>query len=155
MKKLYIIALLLLSFISNAQKEEIVEIKKDTVSSMLICSNEERSKWFVIMPHFKTFDGISEMNYLTTIKTNIGKCSHKDVLVFTFVDGKYMSIRANNDWDCNGIMEVKFSLNPVKLGVLEMKYVKSIRYINGNDRSNFLYKSTKDDKNYFVRLLTK
>jgi len=143
--KLCILILLFLSFISNAQQQ---------TSSMLICSNEDRSKWFTIMPHFKEFNGISTKDYLTTIKTNIGSCSKRDVLRITFVDGKYMNVRANNDLSCNG-KELNFSLNPIQLGVLQMKSIKSIRYINGNDRSNFLYKLTETDRNYFINILKK
>ena len=145
MKKLFIITLLFLSFISNAQEQ---------TSSMLVCSNEDRTKWFVIMPHFKEYNGISTRDYITTIKTNIGNCSNRDVLRFTFIDDKYMNVRANNDLNCNG-EELNFELTPVQLGVLQMKSIKSIRYINGTDRNNFLYKFTEIDKNYFINLLTR
>ena len=155
MKKICFIILLLLSLAVNAQKQQIEDTKKEPISSILVCSNEERSKWFTILPSFKIFNGITEKNYLTTIKYGIGRCSNRDVLVFTFVDGRYMSIRAQNELNCSGISEVKFPLNPVQTGVLEMKPLKSIRYINGNDRSNFLYKIAENDKYYFINILTK
>ena len=147
MKKLCILALLFLSFSSNAQKE-------NTTPSALICSSEDRSKWFVITPHFKEYDGTFKKDYLTTIKTNIGRFSNRDILKFTFIDKKYMSIKSTNGLSFNG-EELSFPLNPVQAGVLEMKSIKSIEYINGNDKSNFIYKLTKDEGNYFINILKK
>jgi hypothetical protein len=147
MKKLFVITLFLLSFIGNAQEET-------TTSSMLICSNEDRTKWFMIMPHLQEFNGLSKKDYLSTIKLNIGKCSKRDVLTFKFSDGKYMNLRANNDFDCS-VSELNFSLNPIQIAVLRMKSIKSIRYTNGSDRSYFLYRLTGDDRNHFINLLKK
>jgi hypothetical protein len=144
MKSLFIITLFSLLFITYAQEE--------TTSSVLICSNEEKSKWFAITPHFQEFNGISTKDYLTTIKLNIGKCSKRDVLTFTFVDGKYMNLRANNDLNCS-VSEVNFSLNASQIAALKIKSIKSIRYTNGSDRSYFLYKLTGNDRNYFINLL--
>ena len=155
MKKLYILLLLLLTFVGNSQNEQVTPIKKESISTGLICSNENRDKWFMIAPSFKKYNGISEKNYLTTIKLNIGKCSKRDALVFTFTDGKYMTIRSNIELTCDGITDITFPLNPVQVGVLEMKSIKSIRYFNGNDRSSFLYIATEDDKDYFKNLLMK
>jgi hypothetical protein len=143
MKKLFTIILFLLSFISNAQEE---------TTSMLICSNQEKTKWFVITPHIQEFNGISTKDYLITIKLNIGKCSKRDVLTFIFVDGKYMNLRANNDLNCS-ISEVSFSLNADQIAALKVKSIKSIRYTNGSDRSYFLYRLTGNDRNYFINLL--
>ena len=145
MKKILIVLLLSLPFICNAQ---------DTIQSSLICSNEYRSKWFVITPHFKEYDGISKKDYLITIKANIGKFSNKDILKFTFIDGKYMSIKSSNGLSFSS-EELTFPLNPVQTGVLQMKPIKSIQYINGNDKSNFLYNATKEDENYFINILKK
>ena len=144
MKSLFIITLFSLLFITYAQEE--------TSSSVLICSNEEKTKWFAITPHFQEFNGISTKDYLTTIKLNIGKCSKRDVLTFTFVDGKYMNLRANNDLNCS-VSEVNFSLNAGQIAALKVKSIKSIRYTNGSDRSYFLYRLTGNDKNYFINLL--
>ena len=155
MKKLCILLFLLLTFVGNSQTEQVTAIKKESITSGLICSNETRDKWFMIAPHFKKYNGISEKNYLITIKLNIGKCSKRDALVFTFVDGKYMTIRSNVELICDGITDITFPLNPVQIGVLEMKSIKSIRYINGNDRSSYLHTLKKDDQDYFKNLLIK
>jgi hypothetical protein len=153
MKTLYIIALLFLSFISNAQEKEYMIVEKPPVSTMLICSNETRDKWFMIMPHFKEYNGITVKSFLTTMKLNIGKCSKRDVLTFTFVDGKYMSVRSNVDLTCGGIVDITFPLNPVQVGVLEMKSIKSIRYVNGNDGTSYLHTLKESDKDYFTTML--
>jgi hypothetical protein len=155
MKKLCIITLLFLSIISNAQEEQFVLIKKEaTNSTWLTCSNEDKTKWFVIMPHFKKYNGISEKNYLITIKQNIGKCNKRDYLIFTFTDNKYITVRSN-ELICEGITEINFPLNPFQVKVLGMKSLKSIRYVNGTDKSNLLYNITENDENYFINLLTK
>jgi hypothetical protein len=153
MKKLCIIILLLLSFISNAQEVKYVMLKAETSIPPLVCSNEDRTKWFMIMPHFKQYNGVSEKTYLSVVKFNIGKCSKRDLLIFTFTDSKYMTLRSTIELNCDGIIEITFPLNPVQAGVLEMKSIKSIRYTNGNDQSYFFYKATDTDKDYFVGLL--
>ena len=88
MKKILTIILLLLTFISNAQIEnEKVDTKprEETISApMLICSNENRDKWFAILPTFKKSNGLIIKTYFRTLKLNIGKCSKNDVIVFTF-----------------------------------------------------------------------
>jgi hypothetical protein len=144
-KSLLIVILLFSSFISNAQ---------EATPSELICSNEYRSKWFVITPHFKEHNGVNEKNYLTTIKSNIGKCSNGDILKFSFVDGKYMNVKSAKVLSCNGT-ELIFPLNPIQKGVLEMKPIKFIQYINGNDGGNFIYNLTKINEDYFINILIK
>lgn len=159
MKKILTIILLLFTFISNAQIEnEKVDTKsreEEISAPMLICSNEDRDKWFAILPTFKKFDGILVKSYLKTLKLNIGKCSNNDILVFTFVGGKKMKIFANNELECDYTSEVVFSLTPIDVAFLETKTLESIRYVNGNDQSSFLYTLTEKDKDYFVDILQK
>lgn len=154
MKKLITIILLLLTIISNAQtKTDKVDVKsrEEIVSApMLVCSNYERDKWFAIVPTFKKFDGMLVNTYFRTLKLNIGKCSKNDVLVFTFKDGRKIRISANNEINCDGIVEVNFILNPIDFAFLETKELESIRYINGNDSTSFVYTPTKEDKDYFI-----
>jgi hypothetical protein len=158
MKKLLTIAILLLSFISNAQIENTkidTNPREEEVSApMLICSNEDRDKWFAILPTFKKFDGVLVKSYLKTLKLNIGKCSNNDILVFTFVGGKKMKILANNELVCD-LIEVTFPLTAIDVAFLETKTLESIRYINGNDQSSYLYTLTEKDKDYFVNILKK
>lgn len=159
MKKLITIMLLFFTFVSNAQIEnEKVDTKsreEEISAPMLICSNEDRDKWFAILPTFKKFDGILVKSYLKTLKLNIGKCSNNDILVFTFVGGKKMKIFANNELECDYTSEVVFSLTPIDVAFLETKTLESIRYVNGNDQSSFLYTLTEKDKDYFVDILQK
>jgi len=155
MKKLYILLFLLLTFVGTSQNQQATTIKKESNSPGLICSNENKDKWFAIIPHFGEYNGISIQNYLTTLKLNIGKCSKRDAIRFTFTDGKYMTIRSNIELTCEVPTEITFPLNPVQLAVLEMKSIKYIRYTNGNDGSNFLYLTTEDNKDYFKLILKK
>ena len=159
MKKILTIILLLFTFISNAQIEnEKVDTKsreEEISAPMLICSNEDRDKWFAILPTFRKFDGILIKSYLKTLKLNIGKCTNNDILVFTFVGGKKMKIFANNELECDYTSEVVFSLTPIDVAFLETKTLESIRYVNGNDQSSFLYTLTEKDKDYFVDILQK
>jgi hypothetical protein len=156
MKKLFIISLLLLSFISTAQKEQVPNTREETISApVLICSNYDRNKWFAIVPTFKKFDVTITKTYLVTLKLNIGECTKEDVLVFTFVGGKKMKILADNKINCDGIIEVRFPLTSIDVAFLETKTLESIRYINGNDLTSFLYMSTKEDKDYFVNIFKK
>ena len=159
MKKILTIILLLFTFVSNAQIEsEKVDTKsreEEISAPMLICSNEDRDKWFAILPTFRKFDGILIKSYLKTLKLNIGKCTNNDILVFTFVGGKKMKIFANNELECDYTSEVVFTLTPIDVAFLETKTLESIRYVNGNDQSSFLYTLTEKDKDYFVDILQK
>ena len=154
MKKLITIILLLLTSISGAQNEtEKVNTKtrEEIVSApMLICSNDERNKWFAIVPTFKKFDGMLVKTYFRTLKLDIGECSKNDVLVFTFKDGKKIRISADNEKVCDVGVEVIFSLNSIDVAFLETKPLDNIRYINGNDFVSFVYFSKPDDSDYFL-----
>ena len=157
MKKLITIILLLLTSISGAQNEtEKVETKSTEVTTpMLICSNYERDKWFAILPTFKISNGLIIKTYFRTLKLNIGKCSNNDILVFTFVGGKKMKIFANNEINCDVTETNVFVLNSIDIAFLETKTLESIRYVNGNDQSSYLYTLTEKDKDYFVNILKK
>jgi len=151
MKKLITIMLLLLTSISSNAQETEKRSRIETVSApILICSNDERDKWFAIVPTFERFDGLIVKTYLTTLKLNIGECSKDDALVFIFTDGKKIKVNANNEKRCDGIVEVNFTLNSIDAAFLESKTLASIRYINGNDFVSFIYFSKKEDCNYFV-----
>lgn len=151
MKKLITIMLLLLTSISSNAQETEKRSRTETVSApILICSNDERDKWFAIVPTFERFDGLIVKTYLTTLKLNIGECSKDDALVFIFTDGKKIKVNANNEKRCDGIVEVNFTLNSIDAAFLESKTLESIRYINGNDFVSFIYFSKKEDCNYFV-----
>jgi hypothetical protein len=158
MKKLLTIAILLLSFISNAQientKNDTNPREEEVSAPMLICSTEERDKWFAIVPTFKKSNGLIK-TYFRTLKLNIGKCSKNDVLVFTFKDGRKLRISANNEINCDLTEFNVFVLNSIDAAFLETKTLESIRYINGNDQSSYLYVSTEKDKDYFVNILKK
>ena len=117
---------------------------------ILICSNEERTRWFAISPVVHKSNGILIKTYLKTLKLDIGKCSKNDVLVFTFTDGKKIRISANNEKNCDGIVELNFPLNSIDVAFLETKTLSNIRYINGNDFVSFVYFSKPEDCNYFV-----
>ena len=151
MKKLITIMLLILTSISSNAQETEKRSRIETVSApILICSNDERDKWFAIVPTFERFDGLIVKTYLTTLKLNIGECSKDDALVFIFTDGKKIKVNANNEKRCDGIVEVNFTLNSIDAAFLESKTLASIRYINGNDFVSFIYFSKKEDCNYFV-----
>jgi hypothetical protein len=152
MKKIITIILLLLTFV-NSNAQETIETKNRTENisaPILICSNEERDKWFAIVPTFEKFDKVTLKIHLTTLKLNIGECSKDDALVFIFTDGKKIKINANNEKRCDGIVEVNFTLSSIDAAFLEAKTLASIRYINGNDFVSFIYFSKKEDCNYFV-----
>ena len=148
MKKLITTILLLLTFISSNSQE--IKTRTENISApMLICSNDERDKWFAIMPTFEKFDGVTVKIHLTTLKLNIGECSKDDSIVFIFTDGRKIKINANNEKRCDGIVEVKFTLNSIDAAFLESKTLLSIRYINGNDFVSFVYFSKKQDCNVY------
>lgn len=144
MKKLITFILLLLSLVSYSQ------VREEKISTpMLICSNNERTKWFVMVTNFVKSNDIVTKTYLYTVKLNIGECSKDDVIVFTFTDGTKRRILSNNEKNCDGILENIFNLNAIDVAFLEMKTLESIRYINGNDFVSFVYFSKPEDSNFF------
>lgn len=154
MKKFITIILLLFAFVTNSQNnsQTNTQISREEVitAPMLVCSNEERSKWFAILPTFKKFNGLTIKTYVKTLKLNIGKCSKNDVLVFTFIGGKKIKIFANNEMNCDLTETNVFALNSIDIAFLETRKLESIRYINGNDQSSYLYTLTEKDKDYFI-----
>lgn len=154
MKKFITIILLLFAFVTNSQNnsQTNTQISREEVitAPMLVCSNEERSKWFAILPTFKKFNGLIIKTYVRTLKLNIGKCSKNDILVFTFIGGKKIKIFANNEMNCDLTETNEFLLNSIDIAFLETRKLESIRYINGNDQSSYLYTLTEKDKDYFI-----
>jgi len=150
MKKFITIILLLFTFITNSQTTQKSSREEVITAPMLTCSNEERTKWFAISPTFNKFDGIIVKFYLSVIKLNIGQCSKQDALVFTFEGGRKIKIMANNDLNCDGIIQVNFVMNSIDMALLETKPLETIRYINGNDFVSFVYLLKGDDKYYFL-----
>lgn len=83
MKKFITIILLLFAFVTNSQTTQTNNTQTSTreeviTAPMLICSNEERSKWFAILPTFKRLNGLIIKTYVRTLKLNIGKCSKNE-----------------------------------------------------------------------------
>ena len=153
MKKFITIILLLFAFVTNSQTQNNSQIstREEVITApMLVCSNEERSKWFAILPTFEKFNGLTIKTYVKTLKLNIGKCSKNDVLVFTFIGGKKIKIFANNEMNCDLTETNEFLLNSIDIAFLETRKLESIRYINGNDQSSYLYTLTEKDKDYFI-----
>jgi len=154
MKKFITIILLLFAFVTNSQTTQTnsqISTREEVITApMLVCSNEERSKWFAILPTFEKFNGLTIKTYVKTLKLNIGKCSKNDVLVFTFIGGKKIKIFANNEMNCDLTETNVFALNSIDIAFLETRKLESIRYINGNDQSSYLYTLTEKDKDYFI-----
>ncbi len=161
MKKLITILLLLFVFTSNAQTENTKSPKDAEVTApMLVCSNANQSRWFAMSPTFKKVNGTLTEGYITTQKLNIGSCSKNDVIVFTFLgekgkEGKKIYITANNEKNCDLINPVTFTLTSIDVAYLVTKTLMSVRYVNGNDQTSFVYTMKKDERYYFVGILKK
>ncbi len=143
--------LLTLAYVKSYSQEYVIEhcVEDRTFKSQsgLICSNEERNKWFAIQIIYKTNTNYPIVDGLKIIKTNIGDYNRVgDLMVFTFTDRTTIKIKARTSLleDLN----IEFDLTNKDLDALLNKTIISIRYINGTDYKSYTY-YTKDVENIF------
>jgi|688.fasta_scaffold442051_2 hypothetical protein len=149
--KIIFMMLLTLAYVKSYSQEYVIEhcVEDRTFKSQsgLICSNEERNKWFAIQIIYKTNTNYPIVDGLKIIKTNIGDYNRVgDLMVFTFTDRTTIKIKARTSLleDLN----IEFDLTNKDLDALLNKTIISIRYINGTDYKSYTY-YTKDVENIF------
>lgn len=127
--------------------EHCVEDRTFKCLSGLICSNEERTKWFAIQMIYKSNTNYPMVDGLKIIKNNIGVANGVgDLMVFTFTDRTTIKVKARTS-----LLEdftIEFNLTNKDTDALLTKSVVSIRYINGTDYKSYTY-YTKDAENVF------
>lgn len=131
-------------------------IEKNIVQSkkMLVCSNEERTKWFSIFLSYRKKTKTPILDGLKVIKSNIGTHKNRgnDLMVFNFYDNTSIRIKARS-----GLLQdstIEFDLSNKDLDALLTKAVISIRYINGTDYKSMVYEMKGDEKLFFYNELT-
>jgi hypothetical protein len=165
-KTLTLLTILLLAQNINSQQSEFVVehcVDKSTFQSPngLICSNELKTRWFVMIPTYldKTINPIA--NGFSIMKFNIGKFSYNDKLIIRFSDDTSLVLTSDNDDDTtkskindanNGT--TRFTATVLNIYLLKNKPINSIKYVNGNDGVSFMNHLKGDDKSYFINAFT-
>lgn len=157
MKKILTLLMLTLWIGVNSQTKEFIiehcmETKTFTSPEGLICSNEERSKWFMIQPTYQPDSYYPINKGFKVIKSGIGMNDKEDLLVFTFTDETVTVVKSINGPQEDG--SLAFVLTTANIDALRVKTVSRIRFINVNDAASFTYEMTKDNENFFSNAFT-
>jgi len=120
----------------------------------IICSDESRMKWFMILPIYSSNKEYPTPSGFSVIKSGIGSCSKNDLLVITFTDHSRIILRSTNvDLSCD--TWTKFTADASDLKQLELKSIDTIRYVNGNEMKSFVYYMKNDkEKDFFINVYT-
>lgn len=147
--------LLTLSLFKTYSQEYVIEhcLENRTFStnSGLICSNEDRDKWFSIQILYKSNVNYPIVDGFSVMKLNIGPSNNGDLLVFTFTDESTIKVKART-----GLLEnqtIEFNLTNRDIGFLLSKSVVSIRYINGSNYKSLTYYTTEIENVFFLKAL--
>ena len=119
----------------------------------LICSDEDRVKWFAIQIIYKKNTENPMVDGLRVVKTNIGQSNNgtDDLIVFTFTDGTNIKVKSRTGLLPNSTIE--FNLTNKDLDALLAKAVISIRYINGTDYRSMTYYTVDVENLFFINAL--
>lgn len=127
--------------------EHCVEDRTFKTNELIICSNEEKSKWFAIQILYKSNTNYPMVDGLKVFKTNIGIPNGVgDLMVFTFTDRTTIKLKARTNQLED--LSIEFNITNQDMDALLNKSVVSIRYINGSDYKSYTY-YTKDYQNVF------
>ena len=118
----------------------------------VICSNDNKTKWFTLIPNFKLDGNRLSMSGFLVIRMGIGSMSKEDQLFFSFKDGSKLRLESGGELTLDN--NVFFTLTELEFSILKMRDIDTVRYINGNDFSSFQYKMVGDEINYYTNLFT-
>jgi len=154
MKKLLLIAMVLVSFTSYGQNPVKLKYEKDeftgkeylmTESNLLV--SDDGKKGFIIYPRFKKENNKWEYSFIGGVST-VGTCFENDKIYIIFDDGSKFDMTSWRDFNCKG--EIGFDLNGQYREILS-KPIKGIKFQNGRDYSSFdKIFTNSNDKNYFI-----
>lgn len=158
MKKLITLLILFMAYNINAQQSKFVVehcATNDTFKPRegLICSNEAKTKWFIILPIYLTSTKTPIPSGVLTIKFGIGKPTLSDKIIIRFSGGKKLILNSYNIIeDYGGI--TNFYANVSDISILKTYPINSIKYINGIDGSSFTYQPKRGEENFFINAFT-
>jgi hypothetical protein len=120
-------------------------------SKGLICSNDLRTKWFMIVPSYEYENGEVSNNGFIVIKCGIGNCSKEDWMIINFTDHSKLTLRSSNkELTCG--TDTFFNTDAIAIQDLSIKTIDNIRYINGNDLKSFTYYATHEESVFFLNM---
>lgn len=141
----------------NSQTKEFViehcmETKSFSTPEGLICSNEDKTKWFMIQPTYQPDSYYPINKGFKVLKGGIGMSDKENLLVFTFTDETVTVVKSTGGIQEDG--SLAFVLTTPNIDALRVKSVAKIRFINVNEAASFTYEMTKDNENFFSNAFT-
>ena len=154
--KIFLFLFLTLTYVGVYSQEYViqhcVENRKFYSNDGLICSNEDRTKWFMVQIIYKSNSNYPIVDGLSVIKVNIGASDSGDLLVITFTDNTNIKVKART-----GLLEygtVVFDLTNKDMESLVNKSVVSLRFINGRDYKSLTYYTKNHENIFFLNALS-
>lgn len=154
MKKVIIILLITLTIqkIKSQQSEYIIEhcVNKSTFQPVegLVCSNDNKTKWFVISPTYLDNTSSPIVDGFSILKFNLGTSSANDKLVIKFIDNTLITLSSNK------ITQDKYHVDVLNIYNLKNKAISYIRYVNALKGTYFIYHLKENEKTYIANALT-
>ena len=162
MKKILLLLIMVLSIqkINSQHSEYVVEhcINTSTYQPMegLICSNDNRTKWFIISPSYLEKTNNPIVNGFSILRYNVGKSNINDKLIIKFLDNTSitLSIDKNLQSQNKDNTIVYYSIDILDVFTLKTKPISIIRYVSGVNGNSFVYHLKESEKTYLANALT-
>jgi hypothetical protein len=158
MKKIFILlTILLVSQNINSQQSEFV-VEYCSVNSTFqskagfICSNENKTKWFAMVPTYLTSTINPIPSGFSVIKLNIGKSTKNDKLIIRFSGSKTIMLKAYDLIDEYGGI-TKFHANISDIYTLKNYLIHSIKYVS-DDETTFTFYPKGIEESFFINAFT-
>jgi hypothetical protein len=116
-------------------------------SKILMCSDDGK-KGFSIRISWNYKKGKISYSGITVRSVGIGSCNEKDELIFLFEDDSKYTLKAWNDFNCEG--KSYFDLYYKYFDEFNNKKIKAIRFTNGRSYDSYTYKPTQKEQEYFI-----
>jgi hypothetical protein len=154
MKKLFILLLICLTQTLNAQQSLFVVehcLGSDTYKapSGLMCSNENKTKWFALFPTYTSNTTKPIPNGFYMIKMYIGVPTKNDRLIIRFYNGETVILNAYDVIPEYGGV-IMFEATVRHIHVMKNYPIKSLKYVNGGDGKTFTYHPDNKEKEFFM-----
>ena len=146
--------------VSSQQTEYIIQhcVNNSTFQPVegLICSNDTRTKWFVISPTYLDNTSNPILNGFSILKFNIGKSNINDKLTIKFVDNTSITLSINKSKQLQNKDNtiVYYSMDVLDVYTLKNKPISIIRYVSGLNSGSFTYHVKSTEKTYIANALT-
>lgn len=121
-----------------------------------VCSNDNRTKWFVLSPTYLENTNNPIVDGFSILRFNIGKSNSNDKLIIKFLDNTSVILSTNKTIQSQNKDStiVYYSVDILDVYTLKNKPVSIIRYVSGVNGSSFTYHLKDSEKTYIANALT-